>query len=360
MRSALRHDPDPLLRLHLLSEGLIPNVPNGQPGESSEGIDQALFATTTCEETRFPWQRSSPPSARLVEAHTTLRTLPGADFYPFDARTALSNSLLSACAGWPDASAAPPAASSPPNVPTLILSGAQDLRTPTSNARRVAALIPDAQLELVPFTGHSVLGADFSGCAEQAVAAFFAGTHVQPCRPSTDIFAPTPITPTKLAYVHSPPGLGGKPGRTLTAVLDTIIDLSRQVISATLQANQELPSGSSFGGLHGGYAKLTSSAAILKGFSFVAGVELSGTFPVKNGKLQAATIRISGADASQGTVRIGSGKHVTGTLGGRRFDVSLAKVKLSRARSAGNGEWPSGPVSFPRPGLIEAQPAPLP
>jgi pimeloyl-ACP methyl ester carboxylesterase len=357
MQSALRHDPDPLLRLHLLSEGLIPNVPGGQPGEGAEGIDQALFAATTCEETPFPWQRSSPPSARLGEAHATLRALPRADFYPFDASTALGNSLIPACAGWPDASAAPPTASSPPTVPTLILSGAQDLRTPTSNARRVAALIGGAQLEIVPFTGHSVLGADFSGCAERAVAAFFTGTAVQPCTSLTDVFSPTPITPTTLAHVHAPAGLGGGPGRTLTVVLDTIVDLSRQVISATLQANHELPSGSSFGGLRGGYAKLTSSAAILKGFSFVAGVELSGTFPVKNGKLQASTIRISGANASKGTVRVGAGKHVTGILGGRRFDVSLAKVKLSRARSAPTGEWPSRPVGFPLPGLIEDQPA---
>ena len=34
VRSALRHDPDPLLRLHLLSEGLIPNVPPSQPAKA--------------------------------------------------------------------------------------------------------------------------------------------------------------------------------------------------------------------------------------------------------------------------------------------------------------------------------------
>jgi hypothetical protein len=123
------------------------------------------------------------------------------------------------------------------------------------------------------------------------------------------------------------------------AVLDTLVDLNRQVIGATLQANQELPSGSSFGGLRGGYARLTSSAAILHDFSFVPGVGLTGTFPVRNGALQASTILISGTEASPGTVRVGSAaKQVTGTLGGRRFDVSLAKVRLS---SVDSGEWPS-------------------
>jgi hypothetical protein len=164
------------------------------------------------------------------------------------------------------------------------------------------------------------------------------------------VFAPTPLTPTKLAYVHPAPGLSGKPGLTLTAVLDTIIDLNRQVVGATLQANAALPSGSSFGGLRGGDAKLSSSRLQLSHFTFVPGVQLSGTFPVKKGQLQSTTLRISGASAASGTVRVGSGQQVTGSLGGKRFDVNVAKVKLSRAGS-GQGEWQSGPVGFPLPAL---------
>jgi hypothetical protein len=344
-----------LLRLQLLAEGLIPNVPGGHPvEESSEQIDETLFVATTCEEAPFPWQRAGAPASRLAEAVSTLHSLPSTDFYPFDADTALNSSLVSACAGWPDASAASVAPGVLPDVPTLILSGAQDLRTPTSNARSVAALIPDAQLLVVPFTGHSVLGSDFSGCAEAAVSAFFAGSLVQPCTESTDLFAPTPLTPTKLAYVHPVPGLTGKPGLTLTAVLDTIIDLNRQVIGATLQADTQLPSGSSFGGLRGGDAQLSSSRLALNHFTFVPGVELSGTFPVSKGQLQTATLRISGATAAGGTVRVGSGKLVTGTLGGKRFKIDVAKVKLSRAGTgtdASEAEWSSTPLAFPLPRL---------
>ena len=266
-------------------------------------IDEALYVTTTCEEMPFPWQRSAPAATRLAEATGALNALPSTDFYPFDAATALNNSLISACAGWPDASAASVEPGVLPNVPTLILSGAQDLRTPTSNARRVAALIPDAQLLVVPYTGHSVIGSDFGDCASLAVSAFFAGgvggRQIQPCAPSANPFAPTPLTPTKLAYVHPVPGLSGKPSLTLTAVLDTIVDLNRQVVGATLQADAQLPSGSSFGGLRGGYAKLSPSKLQLTRFTFVPGVELSGTFPVKNGQLQTTTLRITGSSASQ-------------------------------------------------------------
>ncbi|MDQ6811044.1 MAG: hypothetical protein M3Z95_03980, partial [Actinomycetota bacterium] len=140
----------------------------------------------------------------------------------------------------------------------------------------------------------------------------------------------------------------------LTAVLDAIVDLNRQVIGATLQAEAELPSGSSFGGLRGGYAKLTSSAAVLNGFSFVPGVKLSGSFPVKGGQLQPATIRISGTEASPGTVTFSANKRVTGTLGGTSFDLGLSRVRLSR--TGGVHEWPTRPIAFPQPRLIEAQP----
>ena len=146
VRSALNNYPDPLLRLEALAEGLIPNLPGGHPAEESAEIDEALYVTTTCEEMPFPWQRSAPAATRLAEATGALKALPSTDFYPFDAATALNNSLISACAGWPDASAASAQAGVLPNVPTLILSGAQDLRTPTSNALQVAAKIPDAQL----------------------------------------------------------------------------------------------------------------------------------------------------------------------------------------------------------------------
>jgi len=363
VRSALRNYPDPLLRLEALAEGLIPNVPGGPPAEESKQIDETLFVTTTCEEQQFPWQRSAPAATRLAEATGALNALPSSDFYPFDAVTALDSSLIPYCAAWPDASTASLVPGVLPNVPTLILSGAQDLRTPTSNARLLAAMIPDAQLLVVPYTGHSVIGSDFGDCASLAVTAFFTGGAVQPCAASANPFAPTPLTPTKLAYVHPVPGLSGRPSLTLTAVLDTIVDLNRQVVGATLQADAQLPSGSSFGGLRGGYAKLSPSKLQLTRFTFIPGVELSGTFPVRKGQLQTATVRITGSSAANGTVRVGAGKQVTGTLGGKRFNVNVAKVKLSRAGvSPAGDEWPAAGSwtlnsAFPVPGLVRNQPA---
>jgi len=348
--SALDHDPDPLLRLKALSEGLIPTVPGKPPQEGESSVDDTLYVDTSCEETLFPWQRTASAQTRQAEALTALRALPPSDFNPFDPATALDTSLVPTCVDWPATAPAPPPSRALPNVPTLILSGAQDLRTPTANARRLAAEIPDAQVLVVPFTGHSVLGADFSGCAEQAVQDFFSSVAVQQCTGTKDVFAPTPVTPTKLSSISPPAVLAGRPGQTLTATLDTILDLERQVAAATLQADAELPAGSSFGGLRGGYARLGSSAVVLDGFSFVPGVELSGSFPVRFGELQAGTLRVGGSRAAPGTIRLTLGRTASGRLGGKSFDVELAKVKLARASGAA-GQWPTGKVAFPLPGL---------
>ncbi len=352
MVSALRRDPDPLLRLKLLSEGLIPTIPTRPREEGAEEIDETLFLDTSCEEIPFPWNRSATAQTRTAEATAALRALPASDFAPFDAGTALGASLVPACSGWPNAAPPPPLQTALPDVPTLILSGEQDLRTPTANARAVAERIPGAQVLVIPYAGHSVLGSDFSGCAEHAVKAFFSASPVAPCGSTQDRFAPTPLTPTKLAYIHPPPVLGGRPGQTLTAALDAILDLDRLVISATLETEAELPIGSSFGGLRGGYARIESSSVVLKNFSFVPGVTLSGRFPVREGRLQTASIHVSGSEAATGIVRLGSGSIVSGVLGGRNFDVNISKVKLA-SNGAGEAEWPTGRVRFPLSGLAQ-------
>ncbi len=339
VRSALNGDPDPLLRLHFLSEGLIPTLPRERRPESTDEVDEALFATTTCEESPFQWSRSATAATRLAEAHAFLEAQPSSYFYPFDAATAYASSLLEACAAWPDASPAPPAEGQLPNVPTLILSGTQDLRTPTSNARQIAAEIPDAEVEVVPFTGHSVLGSDLGECAANAVTRFFSAQAVSPCASTRNPFTPTPLDPTRLSRVRAPHGLSGRPGRTLVAALDAIVDLSRQVVGATLEAAAALPSGAGFGGLRGGYATLAGGAVVLHGFSFVPGVHLSGRLSVSAQGVAQAVLRVSGSQASGGSMRLSDNlKRVSGTLGGHSFRLAVASVKLS---SVGGGEWPT-------------------
>ena len=168
VRAAAGGDDAPLARL-------LVHAVSGE-GEEGEGIDTPLYYTTTCEEEDFPWSRSAGPGERLAQARTQIGALPTSAFAPFTATNVLDFDELRSCAYWPNAAPAPPAVTEAmPNVPTLILSGADDLRTPTANARAVAAQIPDAHLLVVPNTGHAVLEDEPTSCARKALQAMFAG-----------------------------------------------------------------------------------------------------------------------------------------------------------------------------------------
>src|SRR6185503_7723353 len=92
-------------------------------------------------------------------AEANARALPPAALGPFDRTSGLFGSApFQLCSRWPTTPAAPQLPDGPfPAVPTLVLSGEDDLRTPLESARRIAARIPGATLVSVPETGHSVL-----------------------------------------------------------------------------------------------------------------------------------------------------------------------------------------------------------
>ncbi|HEY2142693.1 MAG TPA: alpha/beta fold hydrolase [Solirubrobacteraceae bacterium] len=334
IHAALNKDSDPLLRLLALT--------SSHGSSENDEVNNTLFLATTCEETPFPWQRAAPESTRVAEVEQALRALPSADFYPFNQEAALLGGPVPECVGWPDASPSPPPLGALPDVPTLILSGAQDLRTPTENARQVAALIPDAQVEVVPYTGHSVIGSDLSGCAQASVTAFFAAAPVRACPSARNLFAPTPVPPTRLASVPGAARVGGTAGRALSAALDTLLDYKRAVVLTAINSGA-IPYGSRIGGLRGGSASLSKTGARLNRLSYVPGVEVSGLVSVNlllHGKGAPARLKIEGAGGG-GTVQIGPGNRVSGVIGGRRFTTLSARAASARA------SWPEPDTALP-------------
>jgi fermentation-respiration switch protein FrsA (DUF1100 family) len=84
------------------------------------------------------------------------------------------------CKFWVVANKEPPAGPTQlPAVPTLIVSGLDDLRTPAEDAQALAAATPGAQLLLVPDVGHSVIQS--SGCARRALAHFMLDQPISQC-----------------------------------------------------------------------------------------------------------------------------------------------------------------------------------
>ncbi len=315
-RSAALGDLAPISRLLALA-------PEESEGESSE-IDIPLYYATSCEDQDFPWSRASAPAARLAEARAAAAALGAQAFAPFAANDALELSDVPACAYWPFSTPSPPAAGGPlPSVPTLILSGADDLRTPTSNAREVAAAIPGSHLLVVPDVGHSVLGSEQGSCASKALQALFAAKPIVPCRvtPVPSRLRPEPPAPLRVSAVAPARGYRGQAGRTARAVQLTIEDLARQIAltleaSPNLEALLEAPS-IGVGGLRSGSAKLSSGGVSFHDYSFVPGMTLSGT--LRSGS---ADLRIGGSGAADGTLRLGRHEMLVGTLGGVQVRVA--------------------------------------
>ena len=95
-------------------------------------------------------------------------------------------------------------------------------------------------------------------------------------------------------------------------------------------------------GLRGGRFSLRRETIVLRGFEYVPGVRLTGTVGRSGARL-----RISGAAAADGTLRVAPGGSVRGRLGGRAVRTRLPKgpprALAVRARASA-----AGIVTLPR------------
>lgn len=301
VRSALDGDPAPLTRLYAL-------VTRGgpvRPAANSTG----LFVATACADLQFPWSPDSVPSSRPATLQAAARTVSPAEIAPFP-RSVLDNGLISGCARWPALARRAPDGPLP-SVPILLLAGALDTITPLEDARALAAATPTASLVVARDAGHSVI---FGGsrCAARALSAFLAQRRVgNPCA-RTEAPPAAPLDPPSLAALPATRGVGGRAGRTLTAVRASIGDLGR--LLGTSQAPR-------FGGLRGGRASIEPAGTVLRvrldSFSYVPGVRLTGTLRYRaGGRSPTGRLRVSGTAASRGTVVV-TGQALAGRLGGR-------------------------------------------
>ena len=309
---AARHgDPAPLVRLvHRFDD-----LPAADPEEVDTSFVQELSftlqAATLCEEAPLPWERTADPAERDRQAIAAAAAIPDAAFAPFDRGTALAqddNSLLLQCRRWPATATAPAVTGTYPDVPTLVLAGREDTRTPLEVGARVAARFPRGQVLAVAKTGHAVLGR--TPCALTALRRFFADRPLgTPCGGRRRSRAVEPLAPARLDAVRPAPRTTGRAGRTLAAALLTVRDL--QALYATTFTD-ELRGG----GLRAGTFRAARRTEVdARGFSFVPGVVLSGR--LDTARRMAGRITVSGGAAARGTLRISATGTVRGTLGGR-------------------------------------------
>jgi pimeloyl-ACP methyl ester carboxylesterase len=313
VRAALDGDPAPLARA--LRE-VRPFEELGSPRDFSV----ARFATR-CETAVLPWDPGTPIDQRVAVAQQRIAAVPPETFAPFDAGAAIEDAIR-LCLRWPDVPRPSSAAWQPyPSVPTLILQGAEDLRTPLAWSAAVAARIPGAKRVVIPGVGHSTIS-DPRSCSARVIIRFVRGGSV----PSTCKRVPTGIPavtapPARFESLRGWRGLPLRVGRTVRALSATFDDLRLLLSPASL-------SGAG-GGLRGGRWAIEGGRLVLRNFEAVPGVRVSGASG------DTLRLRVSGAKAARGTVTLNANGRLVGTLGGRRVSTRLSVPRASAAsRSA--------------------------
>jgi pimeloyl-ACP methyl ester carboxylesterase len=313
VRSALRGDAAPLLRLgHRAGQ-----IEGG--GDDPHFLSATLYATTVCTEQAFPWDFNADYVTRLAQAKAAVDAIPDASLFPFDRKTALDSDEIYLCAKWPKVQRAlPPVPGPMPNLPTLLIEGQNDLRTPIEGANILAAVIPGASLVTVPGVGHSVVGSDLSGCSDRAIKAFYSGKKVQTkCRRRGGRIRPDGPIPGSIKELK-PAAASGLRGRTVTAATLTVFDVLEQSADSLLSDPLGLIRG---GGLRDGRFFETRHSISLHNIVYIPGVHVSGEL-FDNG---AADLTVSGGNASKGHLQI-RGRRVTGTLGGQRISGRIRSL----------------------------------
>ncbi|MEY2515181.1 MAG: hypothetical protein QOJ89_2539 [bacterium] len=182
VRSAVAGNSGPLVRLELS----LMSADSGS-AESVSEFSSAVYLATTCEESTLLWDPTATPEIRRRQARAAADATPDSYFAPFDRLAGLHFGLLPVCGEWPARErVVEPDPPLPITVPTLVLSGDLDLRTPLEGARYLAALL-HGKVVVEQGVGHGVLGRDPNGCATPAVEAFLAGRPLPQCQRSAGI-----------------------------------------------------------------------------------------------------------------------------------------------------------------------------
>jgi pimeloyl-ACP methyl ester carboxylesterase len=327
VKAGLAGDAAPMLRLMASVKG----------SDSLSGADsEALFAATSCEDSSLGWDPAGSPAQRVAQARQGFDQIPASTYAPFDPATVFRFSLAPFCASWPEAGPNPPVEENPlPGVPTLLLSGNNDMRTPQEDAAKLAAQLPKATLVRVPSTGHSVVGSDIFGCATRALRHFFRGEPIGLCKDHGELLPPSPVPPSSLSRLPRVGGLKTGPGRTLLATRLTLADLFEHAVDALLSS----PDGVTIrpvGGLRAGFFDANLKGLVLHRYSWVPGVTVSGKVPYRG----AAKLKVGGSAAARGTLTITERGKVTGRLGGQKISgrfLAAAAAEASAARQLAQG-----------------------
>jgi pimeloyl-ACP methyl ester carboxylesterase len=316
-RAFLRGDPAPLRRLVEQSDPdltpeQIEELESALPAIEPTFISGALNLAVLCADVDQPFDRTADPDTRRAQLEAARAALPARSFAPFTiAEWPVDASVTrpQQCVDWAVTQPAAPvvAPGTPyPDVPTLVINGAVDARTPPDQARRVAKRFPDSAFVAVPFADHSPAPQD--RCALDLVARFIAAGRTGEVAPggcaSTAFRTAGPFA-RSLADVDPAPARDRRAGRRDRQVVTAAV-----ATAADALARVDLVVGDSQQGLRGGTLTFDRGPGQVRvdldGARWVADLAVNGsvTRDLESGEVIAdLTVRADGGRAGTVTAR---------------------------------------------------------
>ncbi|MBF6618951.1 MAG: alpha/beta fold hydrolase [Patulibacter sp.] len=312
VRSAL--DGDSALLMRLIAAG-----GEDEDDDDPSEISAALYAATTCAETSLPWPATATPEQRRTALDSAVAALRPDELGLWPRTTVRTQPALAGCLVWPGAPFTGAPSGPLPNVPTLVLNGLDDVRTPVEDAVAVAAQIPRSTVVRIPNQGHSVFAQE---CARDALERFLADRTVSTnaCRGKRTPDAPSlvPVPPRSLTAV----GPRGDSARAKARRSTRAVRLSIRDAGLAVSLYEESPRAP---GLRAGTASIKEAdgqaVLELRNYGYVPGLRLTGRIVL--GERWAGTLRVSGArSTARGTLTIRDGV-ARGRLGGVNVSLRL-------------------------------------
>jgi pimeloyl-ACP methyl ester carboxylesterase len=335
--AARRGDYAPLIRLKPDAAG---------PASPGKDFSAGLFVATTCLDADLPYSYADEFGERAAKEAVALQALPAFSFAPFSRASVDISSVPQICLHWPAGTHRTESAAPMPDVPTLILSGRADLRTPLEGARELAAEVPHPQLVTLIGAGHDVFDGDYTGCVDTAIDRFFRDRPVgTPCKHRSVRPRMTLTPPRSVSELAPVPGLPLRRGRVLRAVLSTIADASTSDNEAYYAGFQDTSRGGLRGGLYHSLSTTSGQVLVLRRLEYVPGLWLTGSILVA-GQTIHGQVKVTAPGQPDGRVAF-FGSKVVGRLAGRTLKTTVGH--LLRTRLARSADPPAAHAALRRP-----------
>jgi pimeloyl-ACP methyl ester carboxylesterase len=329
-------DSQPLLRLAAnagVGDG-VSDQPLTAPDDQLTDWSASGFAAAYCNEWPTAYDLSADETTRRVQAAQRLAGQP-ADLYGIFSHALFGN--WEECWPWPGpkrVNRINPPGSSYPNVPVLVLAGDLNSDHPATASRTVAARYPQATYVLVPRAGQPAL---LSGCAARIMQHFLQTTSAGDTRCATNegkavlsigSFPRLVAEETPARAASGADRSTMRDRRVAAEAVYTSLDAVVQVFDVGAQSGPALRGGTwaaTFGD--------EGAVVTLHDAQFASDVTVNGDFNFSFvGDNAPARLTVSGPGTANGELVVDipaafsldhPTAHVTGQIGGRRFDLTV-------------------------------------